>query len=137
MKEARQETLEFWFYTEHLIAYMDLIASRIGYDFDDSDEYAIEAGVRDTDPFEHRWFEYPLSGEQGRVKMLLASVPGSHVVDCRIEGSRALVEEMRYVCEAMEVLRSRFHFLPTKYYREDVCREFGREILVYRRKDGR
>ena len=134
MTNHSSATLIFWFYSEHLSAWMDLMSSLVGYDFDESDEYAIRAGIREKDPMEDDWFEYPLIGENIRLEMHLASVPGSHVVDCRVEGADSIVEQIRCASDVMEVLQSRFYLLPTKFYREDVCKESGREELVYRRK---
>ena len=51
-----------WIAEFNLIAWLDVLSSIAGYDFDPWDRDAFEAGVANSDGEQNRWFEYKLAG---------------------------------------------------------------------------
>ena len=124
-------------FEDDLMSYMDIFSHVAAYRFDELDEYAVRAGIRGTDSEEEKWFEYPMIGEKCRLHMRLAYTDsGSCVLACQLEGDESVLEQIRHITDALELLSDRFYFLPTRFYQKDVCIESGRTIEVYRRKGG-
>ena len=74
-----------WISDDNVLAFCRMVAIRVGYSFDASDETAVAHGLADTDVENEQWFEYPLVGDRHEVTLRLANDPGSTVVSVAID----------------------------------------------------
>ena len=124
-------------YEDELLTYIDVFTHFSGFRVSELDEYAIRAGMKSTDTERDEWFDYSLSGDSAHMNMRIAYDPaGSCLLLCELECDESVVEQIRPIIEALEILNDRFIFLPTRFYQKDVCIESGRQVEVYRRKGG-
>ncbi|MGW0436383.1 hypothetical protein ACWDV4_28020 [Micromonospora sp. NPDC003197] len=83
--EARASvSTDSWILTANVRPLVESLASLVGYETDDWDWDAIEAGLRDTDAEDPRgWYEYPLIGTT-TIRLELANDPGSSVTTVQV-----------------------------------------------------
>lgn len=104
--------VEGWIFEGNLPAFVELVASALGYVWDDGDQAAVDHGMTDTDVEAGRWFEYPVVPpvhEGPSAAIALANDIGSSVVFARVEvqdpGERLVgrLETLLDVCASCSV----------------------------------
>lgn len=80
--------VEGWIFEGNLPAFVELLASFLGYAWDDGDQAAVDHGMTDTDAEADRWFVYPVvppAHEGPSAVLAVAHDAGSSVVFARID----------------------------------------------------
>ena len=104
--------VEGWIYECNQAAFVELVASFLGYAWDDGDRAAVDHGMTYTDVEADRWFEYPIvpSPDKGPTAVIaLAHDVGSSVVFTRVDaddpGERLVgrLEAVLDVCSSCSV----------------------------------
>lgn len=90
---SRNHPQSTWIFKENLYPWLEYVALRCGYDFDDGDRAAFEYGIRSTDVEGDRWFDYSLSGNE-TCQIYVALDPGSSVVIVGGEFPKHLQQEV-------------------------------------------
>lgn len=73
-----------WVLEDNLRAFLTSLGWFVAYNFDPDDWQAIEAGLRNTDGDQGRWYEYEFHGKEV-ARLRLAKHPGSAVVAVEVE----------------------------------------------------
>ncbi|MGW0485276.1 hypothetical protein [Nonomuraea sp. NPDC003214] len=91
-----------WIKEENARVFCEILASLIGYEFDDLDWQAVETGLSSTDDEqEERWHGYPLVGETARLDLRLAQAVGGSVISVEVYGAvgDVLREQVELACD--------------------------------------
>ncbi|GGQ28849.1 hypothetical protein [Streptosporangium pseudovulgare] len=106
---------EGWIREENARVFCEILASLIGYEFDDLDWQAIRTALPDTDDEQaERWYDHPLIGAMARLDVRLAQAVGGTVISVEVFGVRKddlLHAQVKLACDlaAAYVIRSGHH----------------------------
>lgn len=85
-----------WVWKDNIWVVLSEIAQLISYDFDDSDQIAIEFGFKDTDSEDDRWFTYEFQGT-GVLKFQVADEIGTDTCILKIESPKDFEQLIEYI----------------------------------------
>lgn len=87
MSEQAQLIYSAWIREDNARVICEILASLVGYEFDDLDWQAVGTALPDTDDEQaDRWYEYPLIGTDGVLTLRLARSVGGSVVSVELLG---------------------------------------------------
>ncbi|KOG75508.1 MULTISPECIES: hypothetical protein [Streptomyces] len=82
------EAIRGWILTYRARPFLELLSRYAGYDFDDTDWAAVEAGVKATDAADaDGWYSYPLVGRGDTLEVRLANAVGGDELSVVIVGA--------------------------------------------------
>jgi hypothetical protein len=96
--------LKDWIFGENLRPWLEILSAVVGYDFDDTDWDAVDAGIATTDSESLRWHEVSLGGD-GAPLVKLAKEPGSAVVAVMASLPTDLVERAKLAIQIAQSYR--------------------------------
>ncbi|MFF4901843.1 hypothetical protein [Streptomyces sp. NPDC001068] len=85
-----------WIWSRNLRAFLELLSRYVGYDFDETDWQAIEAGVQETDDeVSGSWYRYAVVGTNATVQVALARAVGGEEVSVSVTGAETPELQLR------------------------------------------
>ena len=85
-----------WIWKDNFWVVLSEIAQIASYDYDESDQTAIEFGFKDTDSEDDRWFAYEFQGNEV-VRLQLADEMGTDTCMLKIETSSKVEVQIDYL----------------------------------------
>jgi hypothetical protein len=91
--------IEDWIFEDNALPFFEVMATIIGYEFDEDDWVALQHGFleSDTDTMPEKWYDYAF----GDTKFWIGRDPGSSVMRLKIEASKNFVNSLQTVINIM------------------------------------